>query len=357
VSIKGIAQAAKADKPDVKGCDLQRSNSLIDLAARIQQEHEACRSCLQRGLEHAIAAGRLLIEAKTQVPHGQWLSWLKTNCVVSPRTAQAYMRVTNSIGDDEAKAQRVAHLSLRDALDQLGEVAVYGRALKAVERQDTRASYSLETPQALLPTTGRKVGVAHHRETRQWMLAIGPTISRAALLEKQAAAAADEAVKQLQAQHDQVLQRAAELEAAAKSLRDDAKSIHADIARETANKIGPVIPFTETITFQTSKAVDRKLAALPNKKRIDRLLAARRKADKDLKEVERGFWGDMSLLSSGAFASSGPSGTGWTKVGSPDWLSQIFGDIEPTDQKTKSARASDLARADSDSRRRKQPVG
>ena len=48
---------------------------LANLAAQIRQEHAATLA-IRRGCEHAIAAGRLLIEAG-QIPHGQWLLWLK----------------------------------------------------------------------------------------------------------------------------------------------------------------------------------------------------------------------------------------------------------------------------------------
>jgi hypothetical protein len=50
---------------------------LANLAAQIRQEHQAATLAIRRGCEHAIAAGRLLIEAKGQIPHGQWLLWLK----------------------------------------------------------------------------------------------------------------------------------------------------------------------------------------------------------------------------------------------------------------------------------------
>jgi Protein of unknown function (DUF3102) len=72
---------------------LSTSNRLAVLAACIQQEHAACRSCLQRGLEHAVAAGKLLIEAKEQIPHGQWLRWLSDHVHIPERTAQRYMVV------------------------------------------------------------------------------------------------------------------------------------------------------------------------------------------------------------------------------------------------------------------------
>jgi len=65
-----------------------------------------------------MAAGDLLTQAKAQVPHGQWLPWLAEHCAIAERTAQAYMRVARSLDRlDDAKAQRVADLSFRNALN------------------------------------------------------------------------------------------------------------------------------------------------------------------------------------------------------------------------------------------------
>jgi Protein of unknown function (DUF3102) len=73
--------------------ELARSNSLTDLAARIRAEHEACGKAFQRGLAHAIAAGKLLLEARDQIPHGQWLNWLRESCQIPERTARRYMEI------------------------------------------------------------------------------------------------------------------------------------------------------------------------------------------------------------------------------------------------------------------------
>ena len=68
--------------------ELAGSNSLADLAARIRIEHRAASDKLSELLAHAMAAGDLLIEAKAQIPHGQWLPWLKDRVDISERTAQ-----------------------------------------------------------------------------------------------------------------------------------------------------------------------------------------------------------------------------------------------------------------------------
>jgi hypothetical protein len=93
------------------------SNSLAKLAARIRAEHEASGSALKRGAAHAMNAGDLLIEAKAQLKHGQWLPWLEGNCAISERTAQLYMRMAKARSKIEGvNPQHVADLSLRGAM-------------------------------------------------------------------------------------------------------------------------------------------------------------------------------------------------------------------------------------------------
>ena len=84
--------------------DLGGSNHLIDLAARIKAEHEAVSVALKDSVRHAIEAGSLLLEAKEQLKHGQWLPWLRDNCTMSERTAQLYMRCAKSCEDIEKRA-------------------------------------------------------------------------------------------------------------------------------------------------------------------------------------------------------------------------------------------------------------
>ncbi len=63
--------------------DIRQSNYLTDLAARIRAEHDATAEAFKSSIAHGIAAGALLMEAKTQGSHGQWLMWLKANCAMS----------------------------------------------------------------------------------------------------------------------------------------------------------------------------------------------------------------------------------------------------------------------------------
>jgi hypothetical protein len=55
---------------------LWKSNSLADLASKIRAAHNGVSMLLTRSVERACEAGDLLIEAKQQLDHGQWLPWL-----------------------------------------------------------------------------------------------------------------------------------------------------------------------------------------------------------------------------------------------------------------------------------------
>src|SRR5258708_2260447 len=96
--------------------DITLSNSLADLAARIRAEHEGARAAIKRGTEHAMAAGDLLIEAKSQLKHGQWLPWLDEHCAMSDRTACLYMRLARERSRIETEIGNVADLTVRGAI-------------------------------------------------------------------------------------------------------------------------------------------------------------------------------------------------------------------------------------------------
>ena len=67
--------------------------TLPGLAREIKLEclkaHEASRSAVI----HAINAGKLLIQAKDTVRHGEWEKWVKEQTGIAPTTAALYMRL------------------------------------------------------------------------------------------------------------------------------------------------------------------------------------------------------------------------------------------------------------------------
>ena len=94
-------------------------DDLSKLAQRIRSAHADCEASLQAGLNYALECGRYLIEAKSKVPYGEWIAWVRTECEMSEKLAQRYMRVAThwpKIADD-ADGTRVSHLSFRQVLE------------------------------------------------------------------------------------------------------------------------------------------------------------------------------------------------------------------------------------------------
>ena len=94
-------------------------NSLPQLAADIREALAGCRTAAEASAVHAIAAGRLLIEAKALIGHGRWSRWLKENVGFSERTAQRYMQLVNS----GVKTATLADLGIRGAAEALADSA------------------------------------------------------------------------------------------------------------------------------------------------------------------------------------------------------------------------------------------
>lgn len=94
---------------------MDRQGTGSNIASAINAAHAGVEAARREGAHYAAECGRLLIQAKETVPHGGWDAWLRLNTVVSPRTAQLYMRIARHVEGDPAKAQRVAGLSLREA--------------------------------------------------------------------------------------------------------------------------------------------------------------------------------------------------------------------------------------------------
>lgn len=89
------------------------ASDLVVVASEIQSEHDAARRCASEAVAHAIKAGEMLLQVKAALPHGAFGPWLAANVEFSDRTARGYMQLA---GLDEAKRQRVADLSLREAM-------------------------------------------------------------------------------------------------------------------------------------------------------------------------------------------------------------------------------------------------
>jgi hypothetical protein len=92
---------------------------LTDLAVAIEAEHQAAHQAARSALEHALQCGRLLLEAKERVEHGEWLPWLEANTRVGPWQAQKYMRLATAAL--EGKCDSASHLTIEGALTALAD--------------------------------------------------------------------------------------------------------------------------------------------------------------------------------------------------------------------------------------------
>jgi hypothetical protein len=113
------ALALVASEPDVIEPETALDETKLDDLAELANEwHAAAQDSARNALKCAWYAGDVLLKAKSQCGHGEWLPWLADNFDGSERTAQGYMKL-------RAKAQRVADLdpdqSLRDALKALSK--------------------------------------------------------------------------------------------------------------------------------------------------------------------------------------------------------------------------------------------
>jgi hypothetical protein len=99
----------------VSGLAKRPAGDLAALAVEIRAEHDAAQGAWRTAVEHAINCGRLLLEAKAQLSHGEWGRWLEENFPASRRTAQGYMQLAREAAD----ARRVADLGVRGALKEI----------------------------------------------------------------------------------------------------------------------------------------------------------------------------------------------------------------------------------------------
>lgn len=92
------------------------SAGLTTLASRINKRHRANEAKAGELRDGILSVGRMLLEAKAQVDHGGWRTWIEANCVFGEREAQRYMKVARELPETDTC---VGFDSLRGALREL----------------------------------------------------------------------------------------------------------------------------------------------------------------------------------------------------------------------------------------------
>ena len=114
------------------------------LAEMANEAAAACEASGRKTVEHAATCGRALLAIRPQIPHGEWLDWLKENFSQSQVRAHQYMEIANynrGYNLDDATSIREALRLIADSPEK--------RAKKA-----EREAKKLETsPKPLAPAT------------------------------------------------------------------------------------------------------------------------------------------------------------------------------------------------------------
>jgi hypothetical protein len=109
--------------------------NLDSLAVKIAQLHHAIG--LRPTLERAAEIGELLAQARSELPYGKWLPWLRDHLPgIKPRMAQIYIQL-HAADAKVDNAKQVSHLSINNFLRVLRDA---NAAAKQAERRDLRAA-------------------------------------------------------------------------------------------------------------------------------------------------------------------------------------------------------------------------
>ena len=148
---------------------MQHQKGLEELLMDIRQAAERFKVGQRTAVGAALDAGALLVEAKGRVQHGEWNVWVRNSAGLSPRTAQAWMKLSGlelsvdqiidaggirAVLESKAKSRKsatVAHMPSAESLQRelaesesavgQGKRAYYDalnrrkRALRAIARQ------------------------------------------------------------------------------------------------------------------------------------------------------------------------------------------------------------------------------
>lgn len=147
----------KASSGEVGSVGLVR---LLDLATQINAEHDAAGAAMSSALSHAVNAGRLLIEAKGTVDHGEWADWLSDNVTFTDRTARRYVQLATQLPELEAiSGHAVSDLPVREALKLLAKPKATAKTPRAPKETPPESeTESSEESFSVCPHCGYEAG-------------------------------------------------------------------------------------------------------------------------------------------------------------------------------------------------------
>lgn len=292
-----------------------------DWAGRIV---EAWRASVQGTLR----CGRLLFEAKAELPHGEFLSMVESDLPFGKRTAQRLMAIAQH--PILANATHVSLLPsswgtlyeltklpapvLEQAFTdgtvrpdmQRSDVAGLIRERK---REEIRARLSGEVETRFRPTTPTDRVVIVHRTNKNtagawvWEIKTGPNQAGVDLPSRMEALKATPEYTAKYSRVDAMRKRVAELRAEADKLQKAAGEaigqITQDMRLDLEREHGPAYLYTETVSFwRVDDELTARLPMMSLDEQIDALYA-----QADPANMSKGWWGDIRL---GGLSANGP---------------------------------------------------
>lgn len=103
----------------MNGLTLVPTSTEDTLVRQINDEHHLAVTGWKTGMEHAIRCGELLLEARDNLRHGQWLDWLACNFEGTRRSAARYMRLASA--ERTGKLEGLEDACMTAVLDALAE--------------------------------------------------------------------------------------------------------------------------------------------------------------------------------------------------------------------------------------------
>jgi hypothetical protein len=145
--------------------DSENSAALAKLAREIHEEHEKAGEALRQGLEHALNAGRLLLEARSLSWHGTWERWTRENCRFALSTARLYMQLARN----EAVIKSLSVSESPNTISEARRVLRDARPNAPLDEGERRAQEGQEQLKVTMRTELNNVGrnmLRHHVATK-----------------------------------------------------------------------------------------------------------------------------------------------------------------------------------------------
>ena len=97
------------------GGNMHDLTTVDQITKKIQELHESAQTNAETAVSHAVEAGKLLLELKRQLPHGQFLRHVSKNMNISIRQCQRYMAASQgksplALSDLTGKSDTMSHL-------------------------------------------------------------------------------------------------------------------------------------------------------------------------------------------------------------------------------------------------------